>query len=68
MYVFNKYFFMVTVYILAVYTVVKNQKSSLPSWIITFANVKSEKNSTVNRKSWETLGTYLGVSRDMDMK
>lgn len=49
--IFNKYFFMVTIYIEGVYVVVKNQKSSLPSGIITCANVKKGKElCAVNRE------------------
>lgn len=42
---------MVTIYIEGVYVVVKNQKSSLPSGIITCANVKKGKElCAVNRE------------------
>lgn len=54
---------MVTVYTWGVYAVVKNQKFSLPSWLITCANVKKEKNCVQLLENHGRLlgGTYLGV-------
>lgn len=51
---------MATIYTQGVYAVVKTQKSSLPSWIITCGNVKNEKNC-INGESWEAMWTYLGI-------
>lgn len=62
LYIFNKYFFIVTVYIWGVYAVVKNQKSSPAFLDYTCAKVKMEKNCVQLIEYHGRLrGIYLGV-------